>query len=73
MNSQSFLKKGGHFGTLKVSDFFNMENTDGLHKFPVSGGTGSLHFVFLMVWGNLPRQLWTLGSQSPDSLQRVVT
>ena len=23
---------------MKVSDFFNMENADGLHKFPVSGG-----------------------------------
>ena len=47
-------KKGGPFGTLKISVFieiggvfrlksaifFSMENTDGLHKFPVSGGTG---------------------------------
>ena len=44
-----------HFGTLKISVFieiglvfrlksaifFNVDNTDGLHKSPVSGGTGT--------------------------------
>ena len=34
-----FHRNRGSF-KVKVSDFFNMENTDGLHKFPVSGGTG---------------------------------
>ena len=40
-------KKGGHFGTLKISVFVELGvvlrlklNTDGLHKFPVSGGSG---------------------------------
>ena len=28
---------------VKVSVFFHMENTDGLHKFPVSGGTGGTY------------------------------
>ena len=30
----NFEKRGA------FSDFFSMENTDGLHKFPVSGVTG---------------------------------
>ena len=37
--NQRFHRNRGSF-KVKVSDFFNMENTDGLHKFPVSGGTG---------------------------------
>ena len=37
--NQRFHRNRGSFW-VKVSDFFNMENTDGLHKFPVSGGTG---------------------------------
>ena len=39
--NQRFHRNRGSF-QVKVSDFFNMENTDGLHKFPVSGGTGEL-------------------------------
>ena len=35
-----FIEKGIVF-RVKVTDFFNVENTDGLHKFPVSGGTGA--------------------------------
>ena len=39
--NQRFHRHRGSF-TVKVSNLFNMENTDGLHKFPVSGGTGRL-------------------------------
>ena len=37
--NQRFHRNRGSF-KVRVSDFFNMENTDGLHKFPVSWGTG---------------------------------
>ena len=39
--NQRFRRNRGSF-KVKVSDFVVMENTDGLHKFPVSRGTGSL-------------------------------
>ena len=43
-------EKGEHFGTLKISVFIEIgvvfrlksANTDGLHKFLVSGGTGAV-------------------------------
>ena len=37
----------------KVSDFFSMENTDGLHKFPMSGGNG-LHTCLVKAWLHKP-------------------
>ena len=43
--NQCFHRNRGSF-QVKVSDFFNMENTDGLHKFPVSGGTGVILLSF---------------------------
>ena len=62
MNNQWFLKKGGHFGTLKISVFIEidfrlksaifstcMESTDGSHKFPVSRGTGKKACCFRSV------------------------
>ena len=58
--NQRFHRNRGSF-KVKVGDFFNMENTDRLHKFPASGGTGTLtHRATLNAEFECP-QIWEKG------------